>query len=265
MKKIFFLSCISLALFYSCVKNNSLDTPQLTIDLLEPTDGAENQPLNAVLKWEIADLACADFEYSIYLGETIDDLRIVYSDSSELAWNEIIFECQNLDFLTKYYWKIKGSCGDRKFESDIQEFTTSSELQNFTFMDKTIEVYPYSYLFESGNNISQIWNLPHATSMIDGYNNTLALVERYENHIGEAYYEAAKYCNSLIAFGYDDWYLPAFDELTSIASSGDIYLPDEQYWSSTELDEFNAYTYYFGGSGAVIKITGGKCRCVREK
>jgi hypothetical protein len=59
---------------------------------------------------------------------------------------------------------------------------------------------------------------------------------------------AARLCGDLVLGGYSDWYLPSKDELNmlyinKVAIGG---FADNYYWSSTEGDNYNAGTQYFG-------------------
>lgn len=109
-----------------------------------------------------------------------------------------------------------------------------------------------------------------------GEANTLFLVEA----TGEPDYPyaAAEYCNGLTAHGYDDWYLPAQDELQILfdnrASIGGFpnpgsYQPNEFYWSSSEgPNNYEAVAAYFGWDGGSgqhhAKDDTKSVRCVRR-
>lgn len=71
----------------------------------------------------------------------------------------------------------------------------------------------------------------------------LILLELTQSRMGKIIRIAAKFCDNLSAYGYDDWYLPAKDEtakaikdhfsnFTSSMSAGDVL---RRYWSSTEV------------------------------
>ncbi|MEZ5082261.1 MAG: DUF1566 domain-containing protein [Bacteroidales bacterium] len=80
-------------------------------------------------------------------------------------------------------------------------------------------------------------------------------------------------CGALVAFGYDDWYLPGLNELNAMYKQSYLITGlDEtafsKYWSDTEFDIDNAYTQRldYGGPDPDIKTesTSHNCRCVRQ-
>ncbi len=78
---------------------------------------------------------------------------------------------------------------------------------------------------------------------------------------------AARYCYDMVYGGYDDWFLPALDELRYvIASTPGIGFNSYEYWSSTEHSDYDAY--YKDGSGrynnAITKINIYLVHCVRK-
>ncbi len=104
-----------------------------------------------------------------------------------------------------------------------------------------------------------------------GMPNTIAIVEQLGDNGGVPY--PAKICDTLTAFGYTDWYLPARWELDFMAVRQDsmigLYRPSGIYWGSYEFDSLSAYTMYFyypnwmGSSSE--KFGQCKCRCVRRE
>lgn len=90
-------------------------------------------------------------------------------------------------------------------------------------------------------------------------------------------YDAAEYCDGLSAHGYDDWYLPAQDELNMLytnKNTGDLNgtfdesgsFPAGYYWSSSEHSNSNARVQRFsdGFQLIVFKGNGLAVRCVRR-
>jgi hypothetical protein len=78
-----------------------------------------------------------------------------------------------------------------------------------------------------------------------GQANTTAIV----NGCGEAGI-AARICNDLVLNGYDDWFLPSHDELFEMyAQKTVIGAGDNNYWSSSEFDNYSAFAlgFYWGG------------------
>ena len=104
---------------------------------------------------------------------------------------------------------------------------------------------------------------PTATSNTNGRSNTLAAYTQNTTATS-----AIQICYELNQGGYQDWYLPAKDELNclflnkvAIGGFGNVL-----YWSSTENDAGDAWYQYFssGNQGSVNKdLDGGRVRCVR--
>lgn len=103
-----------------------------------------------------------------------------------------------------------------------------------------------------------------ATSKTDGAANTDSIV-KYQ---GEGSY-AAKVCADLDAYGYNDWYLPAKDELNAMYQNKSSIggFSSSYYWSSTEYDEYyGAWPQYFylGSQDYTSKNSDYRVRCVRR-
>ncbi|MFO7791236.1 MAG: DUF1566 domain-containing protein [Bacteroidales bacterium] len=102
-----------------------------------------------------------------------------------------------------------------------------------------------------------------ATSLSDGRQNTDSIVNEY----GEGSY-AAYMCDTMTAYGYDDWYLPSKDELNAIYQQKDTLgsFSEDFYWSSTEYDEENVWVQDFtdGTQTENSKSTYNYFRCVRR-
>ena len=125
------------------------------------------------------------------------------------------------------------------------------------------------YVHPSDNSSGIAWGSAltntGATPYTDGASNTSIL-----SLLGGT--TAAKLCDNLSAFGYDDWYLPSKYELDAVYKQS--YLMDnlEQisgylYWSSTENDNDDAWTQRldYGGPRPVIKDTPDiRVRCIRK-
>jgi len=102
-----------------------------------------------------------------------------------------------------------------------------------------------------------------ANNANNGWSNTI--VSR--NKMGAGNY-AAYACDTLNALGYDDWYLPAKNELNAMfenkAEIGDFAA--DFYWSSTEENEKAAWMQYFpsGSQYTEDKAETYKVRCIRK-
>ncbi len=106
-------------------------------------------------------------------------------------------------------------------------------------------------------------SVTEAASLGNGKKNTEIIVDS----LGEGDY-AAYVCDTLSAYGYDDWYLPSKQELSALFSNYDklIDLGSDNYWSSTEANGGEAWSQDFYGGN---KITAEKyrlktVRCVRK-
>lgn len=132
-------------------------------------------------------------------------------------------------------------------------------------------------------------NLPNITSSsdaladLDGETNTAAIVAALGDYDppGSSVAYAAKLCDDLVAFGYDDWYLPAAGEIQ--VAIGQSFLNLELrapngafivYQTSTEASTSNNWAYDPANNGLInfaSKNTSNfspsafsKCRCVRR-
>jgi hypothetical protein len=119
--------------------------------------------------------------------------------------------------------------------------------------------------------VDNITTLAAANMDFKGAANTLAIVNALGNYNSGAY--AAKLCADLVAFGFDDWYLPAAGELNIMyqqlgpltdGGSGDI--TSGTYWCSSEYDGFVAWAQVFVDGSQYVdgKVNGLRCRCVRR-
>lgn len=103
-----------------------------------------------------------------------------------------------------------------------------------------------------------------ADSDYDGKTNTAVLVSAY----GDGSY-AAKLCDDLSAFGYDDWYLPSRAELDAIVKQNYLIADYEldSYWSSTETTSNKAWSLDFtdGSPSDITKNQNKRCRCIRAE
>jgi hypothetical protein len=83
------------------------------------------------------------------------------------------------------------------------------------------------------------WHEPHLEySFVDAVNENDGQIntEKIVNKLGPGYY-AAYLCDTLNAYGYEDWYLPAINELEAIIpKKNTLYgFKPAYYWSSTEI------------------------------
>jgi hypothetical protein len=106
-----------------------------------------------------------------------------------------------------------------------------------------------------------------------GKANTAAIIAAHAQGAGDDY--AAKVCDDYIVIKdeniYDDWFLPSKGELNLMYTSLKIYgvggFTDEEYWSSTERDQFSSWSQDFGTGAqhsAYMKNNSFKFRAIRE-
>ncbi len=116
--------------------------------------------------------------------------------------------------------------------------------------------------------LPDIITLAAANMDFNGETNTTAIVTQLGANNGTAY--AAKVCADLVAYGFDDWYLPAAGELNEmylkLGPNGSGQITTGFYWSSSEGDDANAWFRNFGGGnqGYGNKSNVLQCRCVRR-
>jgi len=152
-------------------------------------------------------------------------------------------------------WSLFSSC-----DTSSDEMTISVGMQKIDF-NGTLYIYP-----EDNSTGIQWYNgsyiTTNATSITDGAANTDSIV-KYQ---GAGAY-AAYLCDTLTAFGHNDWYLPAKDELNAMyqnkATIGGFSSDD--YWSSTDLTSI-AWSQAFsdGTQDYGDKVDGYRVRCVRR-
>jgi hypothetical protein len=131
--------------------------------------------------------------------------------------------------------------------------------------NNNFSTYQYVYLPWDDNPTPNFWG---ATSRDNGLNNIAALNPQSNQNL-----RAAKFCDDANFNGYDDWYLPAIDQL-SYFNSGNLYYqyygfdPNEKYWSSTEIDPGQQDFCFAFLNGEIIedkKLVGSvSARCIRN-
>jgi hypothetical protein len=148
----------------------------------------------------------------------------------------------------------------------------SDTLPSIRYGDTILYVYPTdNSLVGWGGYGTKISVYNGAEDKWDGTVNTIAIVKQLRDNGGVSY--AAKVCDTLLAFGYNDWYLPSMHELDSMYfkkdSIGEILVLGEDgiYWSSTEANSSDAVGVYFGHfymRASYSKNHMYACRCVRR-
>jgi uncharacterized protein (TIGR02145 family) len=147
-------------------------------------------------------------------------------------------------------------------------YGTETSFTTLALTPKTIDFNGTLYVHPTDNATEIQWyngtyTETGTTSTTDGEANTLAIIT---NQGAGAY--AAQVCADLNAFGFDDWYLPAKDELNALylakASIGGF--SPNSYWSSSEYSNGYAWFQYFdvGSQSYASKSSPYKVRCVRR-
>lgn len=104
---------------------------------------------------------------------------------------------------------------------------------------------------------------PGTDSAVDGAANTAAM-------LSATGHPAATHCDNYVVGIYDDWYMPAKDELnlawTNIASLDALSMGWRYFWSSTQTSAAGAYRQYYryGNQQIYNKAYGNKVRPVRR-
>lgn len=118
-------------------------------------------------------------------------------------------------------------------------------------------------------NLPNVMDLSVAQKDFNGEGNTTAIVAKLGNNGGALY--AAKLCNDLEAYGFNDWYLPSAGEIhqmyLQLGPNGSGKMVQGVYWSSTEYDSHFAWNKFFHNGGIQFddpKISQLKCRCIRK-
>lgn len=213
------------------------------VDLISPETKACNQPLNVVLKWKNINTYKSSYTYDLYLGTSETDLKIIDTNRVHKSSSYESYECYGLELNTTYYWQVIAKIdGIETIDNELCEFTTIDKLPSIQFHNSTLIIYPHNYIYDNYNTMFYLRNdITGADSKTDGNYNTKKLVVDFDKYGDEGYYIAARQCYDLNAFGYDDWYLPAVDELDSICEKSNTLSENTVYWSSTEYSSINAY------------------------
>ncbi|RME05415.1 MAG: hypothetical protein D6816_08955, partial [Bacteroidetes bacterium] len=128
-------------------------------------------------------------------------------------------------------------------------------------------------------NLPNVANANDAAMDYNGEGNTAAIVAALGNYDppNSTFTYAAKLCDDLVAYGYDDWYLPAAGELKFAYSQTFLNFENTgivAYWSSTETSTGFAWVFDvpdgeilfelakdLSDANSIARI---KCRCARR-
>jgi hypothetical protein len=148
-----------------------------------------------------------------------------------------------------------GSSEDEEEPETVYELGDAGPAGGLIFYVDAADAFPWTYLeaAPASTEFSEIWSNvvkdpvgpgAQGTAIGTGKANTEAIVAQAGLAAG-----AAKACADLVAGGYDDWFLPSKGELAAIRDN--LYVKDlgsfhgDNYWSSTEYDEDEAYLSEF--------------------
>jgi hypothetical protein len=144
-----------------------------------------------------------------------------------------------LILLIPLFW----SCQDEVFTTTPSDSFVKDQPIEMEINGNAVMLYPFEVSSSSANwGYSYSSEETGATSDWDGQANTDSILQYY----GDTYC-AASICDSMTAYGYTDWYLPAKNELEAIyqhfsATSG---IFQSTYWSSTESSADEAWKMDF--------------------
>lgn len=124
--------------------------------------------------------------------------------------------------------------------------------------------------WNNGNNTGQVTT--SQTGVADGKTYTANLITIDSDSVtgGVQPHQAAQYCADLVMHGYDDWYLPARNELSTIyanrAAIGNFDTSGVRYWSSSENNVSTALYVLFstGVPNVNEKYNDRVVRCARR-
>lgn len=102
-------------------------------------------------------------------------------------------------------------------------------------------------------DITDLTNLNKSQAEMDynGESNTTAIVAQLGDYTpaGSTFNSyAAKLCDDLVAYGYDDWYLPAAGELLFAATQTELGFGDGTFYLSSSEADVNRMWFFFQGS-----------------
>ncbi len=160
-------------------------------------------------------------------------------------------------------WTVTNPPCDPSVDTVNVTFGGGSSVPSITCNSQTLFVHPTD---NSGPiQWGCIGQVAGASSDTDGQTNTSTIVSVCGTNT------AANVCASLNAFGFSDWYLPAYDELDCMRNNAATIggFSNDSYWSSTEgsgIFTANARyrTFPSGVSGFGTKSGTHRIRCVRK-
>src|SRR6056297_1551563 len=169
--------------------------------------------------------------------------------------------------MKKYLYKflililILNSCEGFKEEVDPAESYVADKPIMIEYNGSGLYVMPVDQSESSPWGSSS--SVTNANSLTDGALNTQRIVDS----LGAGNY-AAYICDTLSAYGYEDWYLPSKGELNALFQHKDEIgtLEPYFYWSSTEANQYRSWgqDFYDGARDTTRKYYYKYVRCVRR-
>ena len=137
---------------------------------------------------------------------------------------------------------------------------TTVMYQTFIFQSQLFWVFPFNHNFAVWGPNDQFVG---ATNPSNGLLNTMDISGQVMGSNA-----AAKVCNSLSAYGMNDWYLPSRNEMLEMYNIREQLgnFSEEAYWTSTEVSASHAEAIDFT-SGEVQEVQKNvqlRCRCIRR-
>ncbi|MCH8545774.1 MAG: DUF1566 domain-containing protein [Cryomorphaceae bacterium] len=189
-------------------------------------------------------------------GATIEDQRSTVDNPKEGSFTLTI---ENLDRNVTYHFRAYAKQGDEVVYGNGVGVTTSN------FVIVTMENGQQLMVAPTDNAREVPWGpigvFVGADSKDDGAENTTTLSAVSNEYI-------ARICAQFTGGGFDDWYLPAENELKAIADNADEVggILMAGYWSSTEVSSNSARAVNLssGNASSVPKSSLLNCRCIRR-
>ena len=129
-----------------------------------------------------------------------------------------------------------------------------------------------TYYWNNGNGTGYVDTSLSNSGYSDGQGYTAVLITEDSDSVtgGVQPHQAAQYCADLVMHGYDDWYLPAKNELNTMYGNktaiGNFNTGGTYYWSSSEGSSLIAWSQRFsdGNQTSTHKYIGNAIRCARR-
>ena len=231
--------------------------------------GATNKPLLLTESFTWVDLS-KGYEYKIYFSNNTTSWSITWS------WSDLLDEIvknQGSSWTSSNNEPQIESCNWKSIWQACAWWIYAWSSGRITY----ITTPTYSWWTDSLLKRWNYWNVNNTTTSItsttDWEWNTAALATTIDADSSTSLFEphlAAQYCYDMVYWWYDDWFLPAKDELNLLyTNSGSIWgFVTYRYWSSTESNNSNAWYQDFS-DGYQDDYDGSKnydyaVRCIRK-